>query len=139
MFDTRRNVMFQNTFGGKQDIVDVVVVGACAAGLSAALYLSRARRRTVVYDGGPTRNSTTEQVHELLGHEGNTPADLQARGRAGVASYGGEIRSEAVLKIEPRSHWLFEVWGRPGLGSAPAALLPPRPVPHLPLVPRLPL
>src|SRR5256885_16659561 len=75
VFDTRRNGMFQKTFGGKRDIVDVVVVGAGAVGLSAALFLSRARRRTVVYDGGPTRNSTTEQVHEFLGHEGSTPAD----------------------------------------------------------------
>src|SRR5258708_16248153 len=137
MFDTRRNVMFQNTFGGKQDIVDVVVVGAGAAGLSAALYLSRARRRTVVYDGGPTRNSTTEQVHELLGHEGNTPADLQERGRAEVASYGGEIRSEAVLKIEPRSDGLFDVWTRQRLATAPTLALPTRLLDPLPLLPRL--
>ncbi len=129
--------MFQNTFGGKQDIVDVVVVGACAAGLSAALYLSRARRRTVVYDGGPTRNSTTEQVHEFLGHEGNTPADLQARGRAEVASYGGEIRSEAVLKIEPRSDGLFDVWSRQGMVTARAVVLATGLVDELPLVPGL--
>lgn len=106
-----------------EDVVDVVVVGAGAAGLSAALFLSRARRRTVVYDGGPTRYSVTEYVHEFLGHEGMTPADLQARGCAEVVSYGGEIRSELVRSIEPRQDGLFDVWSEKGMLTARAVVL----------------
>ncbi|WP_068618152.1 NAD(P)/FAD-dependent oxidoreductase [Paenibacillus tuaregi] len=97
--------------GGHEEIIDVAVIGAGAAGLSAALFLTRACRRTVIYDGGPTRISTIGKIHEFLGHEGITPAEFQARGRSEVDSYGGEFRSEAVLKIEPRSDGLFDVLG----------------------------
>lgn len=129
--------MVQKTFVGQQDIVDVVVVGAGAAGLSAALFLSRARRRTVVYDGGLTRNATTGQVHEFLGHEGRRPAELQARGHAEVASYGGDIRSEEVLKIEPRPDGLFAVWSRQEMVTARAVVLATGLVDELPPVPGL--
>jgi thioredoxin reductase len=37
---------------------DVVVIGGGAAGLSAALVLSRAQRRVVVGDAGEPRNAT---------------------------------------------------------------------------------
>ncbi|HEX4208627.1 MAG TPA: NAD(P)/FAD-dependent oxidoreductase [Ktedonobacteraceae bacterium] len=129
--------MVQGTFGSTQEIVDVVVVGAGAAGLSAALFLSRARRRTIVYDGGPTRASVIKQVHEFLGYEGITPAELQARGCAEVVRYGGEIRSEAVLKIEPRPDGLFDVWSRQGMVTARAVVLATGLVDVLPSVPGL--
>ncbi|MBO0781635.1 MAG: NAD(P)/FAD-dependent oxidoreductase [Ktedonobacteraceae bacterium] len=129
--------MFQEALEGKADIVDVVVVGAGAAGLSAALFLTRARRSTLVYDGGPTRDSVIEQVHEFLGYEGITPAELQARGRAEVVRYGGEIRREAVLKIEPRPDGLFDVWSRQGMVTARAVVLATGLVDVLPSVPGL--
>lgn len=106
-----------------QEAVDVVVVGAGVAGLSAALFLTRARRRTIVYDGGPTRNAMTKQVHEFLGYEGIAPEDLQDRGRAEVASYGGEIRSETVIKIEPRPDGLFDVLSSRGMVTTRAVVL----------------
>jgi thioredoxin reductase len=137
MFDRRRNNMSQNTFEGKKDIIDVVVVGAGAAGLSAALFLTRARRRTIVYDGGPTRASVIEQVHEFLGYEGITPAEMQARGRANVVRYGGEIRNEEVREIEPRPDGLFDVWSRQGMVTARAVVLATGLVDILPSVPGL--
>ena len=115
----------------------ILIAGAGVAGLSAALFLSRARRRTIIYDSGPTRNAMTEQVHEFPGYEGSTPAELQARGRAEVASYGGEIRSEVVLKIEPRPDGLFGVWSRQGMVTARAVVLATGLVDELPLVPGL--
>lgn len=116
------------------DTVDVVVVGAGAAGLSAALFLTRARRRTVVYDGGPTRNSTTEQVHEFLGDEGITPLDWLSRGRGEVARYGGDIRREAVLRIEPKPDGLFGVWSDRGRVTSRAVVLATGLVDELPSV-----
>jgi len=78
---------------------DVLVVGGGAAGLSAALTLSRARRSVVVLDSGSPRNAPADGVHGLLGLEGIAPSELLARGRAEVESYGGEIRPGTVTDV----------------------------------------
>lgn len=79
---------------------DVVIVGGGAAGLSAALMLGRARRRTVVVDSGLPRNRFAAHMHGVLGHEGADPADLLRRGRSEVESYGVAIRSGVVGRAE---------------------------------------
>lgn len=73
-------------------LVDVVVVGGGAAGLSGAKALLRSRRSVVVLDGGAPRNAPASGVHNLLGLEDVSPAELLERGRAEVASYGGTVR-----------------------------------------------
>jgi len=70
---------------------DVVVVGGGAAGLSAALTLSRARRSVLVVDAGAPRNAPAGHIHNYLGREGTPPAELLAIGRAEVTSYGGQV------------------------------------------------
>jgi thioredoxin reductase len=70
---------------------DVVVIGGGAAGLSGALALSRARRSVLVVDDGAPRNARADHVHNYLGREGATPAELLASGRAEVAGYGGRF------------------------------------------------
>ena len=70
---------------------DVVVVGGGAAGLAAAVALARARRSVLVLDAGEPRNAPAHGVHNLLGHDGLSPADLLARGRAEVERYGGSV------------------------------------------------
>ena len=117
--------------------VDAVVVGAGAAGLSAALFLTRARRKTIVYDGGPTRDSVVEYVHEFLGNEGMTPTEIQARGKADVLRYGGEIRTEAVRKIDARADGLFDVVSDNGTVTSRAIVLATGLVDILPPVPGL--
>ncbi|NDK33140.1 NAD(P)/FAD-dependent oxidoreductase [Nesterenkonia haasae] len=67
---------------------EVVVVGGSAAGLSAALTLGRARRRTLVLDTGTPRNRFADHMHGVLGNEGVSPEDLIGRGRAECSSYG---------------------------------------------------
>ena len=68
---------------------DVVVIGGGAAGLSAALVLSRARRRVAVVDAGEPRNAPAAHMHGFLGSDGAPPADLLEAGRDEVAGYGG--------------------------------------------------
>ncbi len=68
-------------------IWDCVVVGAGAAGLSAALVLGRARRRTLVVDAGEQSNLAAEGIGGLLGHDGRPPAELYALGRRELARY----------------------------------------------------
>lgn len=83
----------------EEEVRDVIVVGGGAAGLSAALTLTRARRTTTVIDGGQPRNAPAAGVHGLLGHEGINPADLIARGRAEVGGYGGQIIDDQVIDV----------------------------------------
>lgn len=79
---------------------DVVVVGGGAAGLSAALMLGRSRRRTLVIDAGLPRNRFAAHMHGVLGHEGDDPATLLARGREEVAAYGVEVVETTVTSID---------------------------------------
>lgn len=70
---------------------DVVVIGGGAAGLSAALVLSRARRRVVVVDAGHPRNARAAHMHGFLSRDGLPPDELLAIGREEVRGYGGHI------------------------------------------------
>lgn len=78
---------------------DVVVVGGSAAGLAAALQLSRQRRSVIVVDSGEPRNAPAAHLHSFLGRDGTSPAELVAAGRAEVRSYGGEILSERAAAV----------------------------------------
>jgi thioredoxin reductase len=66
---------------------DCIVVGGGAAGLSAALVLGRARRRTLLVDAGDQSNRPSPGVGGLLGHDGRPPAELYALGRQELAGY----------------------------------------------------
>ncbi|MEV6570800.1 NAD(P)/FAD-dependent oxidoreductase [Streptomyces sp. NPDC051577] len=81
---------------GGVDDADVVVVGGGAAGLAGALTLARARRSVLVLDSGSPRNAAATHLHGYLGHDGTSPAELLARGRAEVLEYGARIRSGAA-------------------------------------------
>lgn len=84
---------------GKNAIRDVVIIGAGAAGLSAALTLTRARRSVTVVDAGEPRNAPADGVHGLLGLEGISPGALLARGREEVRGYGGELIDDEVVDV----------------------------------------
>lgn len=77
---------------------DAVVIGAGAAGLSAAQALGRSLRRTLVIDAGSPRNRFAAHMHNVLGHDGVPPSKLAARGRAEAERYGVEFREGSVLE-----------------------------------------
>ncbi|ALJ19771.1 SAM-dependent methyltransferase [Microbacterium sp. No. 7] len=79
---------------------DVIVVGAGPAGLSAALMLGRARRRTLVVDAGRPRNRFAAHMHGVLGLEGLSPDELRARGRDEAAAYGVAFADGTVTRVE---------------------------------------
>jgi thioredoxin reductase len=70
---------------------DVAIIGGGAAGLSAALVLSRARRKVLVVDAGAPRNAPALQMQGFLSRDGLAPSELLAIGRHEVQGYGGEI------------------------------------------------
>jgi thioredoxin reductase len=88
---------------------DVVIIGGGAAGLSAALVLSRARRTVLVMDSGSPRNAPAAHMQGFLSRDGLAPAALLAAGRDEVASYGGRVLSGAVTGVAAGPGPRFEV------------------------------
>lgn len=66
---------------------DVVVVGAGAAGLSAALVLGRSGRKVLVLDGGEPRNAPAEASHGFFTRDGVHPGEMLRIGREQLGPY----------------------------------------------------
>ena len=78
---------------------ECVVVGGGAAGLSAALVLGRARRKTLVIDAGEQSNLPDKGVGGLLGNNGTPPAELYEKAAAEVDEHPTVERvSDTVVK-----------------------------------------
>lgn len=121
-----------------QHTIDSVVVGAGIAGLSAALFLGRAGRSTLVYDGGRPRIFAVEEVREFLGFDGLSPAELLTQARDEVLRYGVEIRAEAVQSIAPRDDGVFDVRSAGGTVTARTVVLATGLIDELPPLAGLP-
>jgi thioredoxin reductase len=94
---------------------DVVVIGGGAAGLSAALVLSRACRTVLVLDAGAPRNAPAAHMHGYLSRDGMPPSELLAAGRHEVKGYGGDIVECTVTDLVPDGHqgfWALLAGGR---------------------------
>src|SRR5439155_18059926 len=72
---------------GLQEPVDVLVVGAGPAGLSAALVLGRMRRRVLVLDADDPAHAVSEGVHGFLSQDGTPPRALRRVGREQLEPY----------------------------------------------------
>src|SRR5919106_185603 len=80
---------------------DAERVGGGAAGLSAALVLGRARRKTLVIDAGNPSNAVAHGIGGLLGSDTRPPADFYAAGRAELVAYPTvELRAGEVVAGE---------------------------------------
>ena len=88
---------------------DVVVIGGGAAGLSAALVLSRACRRVLVIDSGAPRNAPAAHMHGFLSRDGLPPCDLLAIGRDEIRGYRADIVEGAATEVAPCPGWGFRV------------------------------
>lgn len=92
-------------------IIDTAIVGAGPSGLSAALFLARAGRSVVVFDGGPSRIMAVDRVREYMGFDGVRPKDMLDQMRADAIRYGAHTRLERVRAINPRQDGTFDVVG----------------------------
>lgn len=66
---------------------DTIIIGGSFAGLSAALYLGRARRSVCVLDTASPRNRFANASHGVFAHDGDNPLAMLDTMRAQVAAY----------------------------------------------------
>jgi thioredoxin reductase len=95
----------------KQDdtLYDVAIVGGGAAGLSAALWLSRYLHTVVLVDSGDPRNWETRGVNGYLGLPGIRPSELRGLGRDECRKHGVNLIDGEVLCVAHRAAELFEL------------------------------
>ena len=94
------------------DTFDVAIIGSGPAGLSAALFLGRSRRRVVVCDHGKPRNYAAKAIHGLIGLDGIDPTALRRRAAEECSSYGVSFEHDEVVTAscgETKGKSLFHV------------------------------
>lgn len=79
---------------------EAVVVGGGAAGLSAALWLGRYRRRVLVLDDGRPRNRAAWGIHGFPGVPDPDPEALRQAIREQAVEAGAVIQDRRVVRIE---------------------------------------
>ncbi len=109
----------------RPETYDIAVIGAGGAGLTAALYGARARRRTVVFErlmtGGQI--ATTELVENYPGFpQGINGADFAMNLVQQVERFGAELRYEDVQSIEPEPGAPFRIETSEGVYEAHAVI-----------------
>ncbi|MFF9161026.1 NAD(P)/FAD-dependent oxidoreductase [Streptomyces longwoodensis] len=93
------------------DAYEVIVIGGGAAGLSAALVLGRARRRTLVVDAGEPRNAPAAHLQGFLSRDGMPPAAFLAVGREEIARYGVDLVRDRVVDARRDGDFLVTLDG----------------------------
>ncbi|MET0989784.1 MAG: NAD(P)/FAD-dependent oxidoreductase, partial [Glaciihabitans sp.] len=102
---------------------DVAVVGAGPAGLSAALNLARARRRTLVLDSNRPRNAVTLASHGFLTRDGVSPMELRSLGRDELTNYPETVFRKTIVASIVRDGDAFVVTDKSGTSRARTVLL----------------
>lgn len=81
---------------------DVAIVGGGSAGLSAALVLGRARRRTVLLDTGAPRNAPARAAHGVFTRDQTPPLELLRTAREQLIPYDSiRLRPGRAISLVP--------------------------------------
>ena len=89
----------------QNNILDVAIIGSGPAGMQAALVLARTRKKIVVFDDSqPPRNAASHGVHNFLGLDGLSPAEIRRVAWEQIDYYASaELRRERIVDIR-RDH-----------------------------------
>jgi thioredoxin reductase (NADPH) len=92
------------------DSFDCLVIGGGAAGLTAAVYLGRYRRKALLIDDGCSRIAKIPTTRNVLGFpEGIAGPELLERMRVHAAHYGAVLEIGRVERLERQADG-FEAW-----------------------------
>jgi thioredoxin reductase (NADPH) len=83
-------------------MLDCLIVGGGPAGLTAAIYLARYRRRALVIDDGKSRAAMIPESHNYPGFKGIAGPDLLVRLRDQALLYGGALERGNVTTLDRR-------------------------------------
>jgi thioredoxin reductase (NADPH) len=83
-------------------MLDCLIVGGGPAGLTAAIYLARYRRRALVIDDGKSRAAMIPESHNYPGFKGIAGPDLLARLREQALLYGAAVEQGNVTTLDRR-------------------------------------
>src|SRR5690242_19142361 len=91
--------------------IDCLIVGGGPAGLLAAVYLGRYRRRVTVVDAGASRAALIPESHNYPGFAGVGGPELLHRLRAQACEYGAEFASGKVsgLRIDVAGNFIAQL------------------------------
>ena len=100
--------------GNGADILtrEVIVIGGGLAGLSAAIYLGRSRRHTLLIHSGRSMAKWEGDVHNYLGFpDGIDGNELLARGMTHLSHFQVEVVEDEIQSLSKESDF-FQLCGR---------------------------
>jgi gliotoxin/aspirochlorine biosynthesis thioredoxin reductase len=96
-------------------LLDVAIIGAGPAGLTAAGTLLRQLHTVVLFDSGIYRNAKASHMHMVPTWDHKSPSDFRSKAREDLARYSTlQIVNEKVIEITKRNDSSFELWDQNG-------------------------
>lgn len=108
---------------GGDERLDCLIIGGGPAGLTAATYLARFRRRVAVIDEGKSRAALIPTSHNYPGYSGISGVDLLALMRGQAERYGAQYRPGRVTGLERGEDHAFTALTASGRIQAKTVLL----------------
>lgn len=103
---------------------DAVIVGGGVAGLSASIYLGRAKREVLIVDSGKSLARWEPDVQNYLGFpNGIAGSELLARGHEQAENFDANLAEDTIGELRHAPNNVFHVVGEQGVYEARRVLL----------------